>query len=196
MSRADAAAALADAAPGPVTIGVAISIPHPFGAELAAWRRSIGDPTADAVPPHITLLPPTELDDAGREAVEKHLEKMADEHRPFRVHLRGTGTFRPVSPVVFVALARGISDCEILAAAVRSGPLPVELRFPYHPHVTVAQALPDAVMDEGYSALADYEADFLVDAFGLFWHGTDGVWRKERTFVLGNGAPEASVSRL
>jgi 2'-5' RNA ligase len=192
MSSADAAAPGGEQSPGSVTIGVAISIPHPFGAELAAWRRSIGDPTADAVPPHITLLPPTELDAAGREAVEKHLESTADDHQPFRVHLRGTGTFRPVSPVVFVALARGISDCEILAAAVRTGPLPVELRFPYHPHVTVAQALPDPLMDEAYSALADYEADFLVDTFGLYAHGLDGVWRKDRTFALGSGAPGAS----
>ncbi|WP_341351068.1 hypothetical protein [Nocardioides convexus] len=28
------------------------------------------------------------------------------------MHLRGTATFRPVSPVVFVSLAEGISQCE------------------------------------------------------------------------------------
>ena len=33
---------------------------------------------------------------------------------PFRVHLRGTGTFRPVSPVVFVALS---IVAEVLAAS-------------------------------------------------------------------------------
>jgi 2'-5' RNA ligase len=169
------------------TIGVAIPIPPPFGPELEEWRRSIGDPTADAIPPHITLIPPMELDRVGCEAIEKHLAATAADHRPFRVHLRGTGTFRPVSPVVFVALAWGISECEQLAAALRHGPMPVELRFPYHPHVTVAQALPDAVMDEAYTALADFEADFLVDGLGLYRHGTDGVWRKERTFALGDG---------
>lgn len=169
------------------TLGVAIPIPPPFGVELEAWRRSIGDPTADAIPPHITLIPPTDVDPAGREAIEKHLETTAADHLQFRVHLRGTGTFRPVSPVVFVALARGISDCEQLAAALRSGPIPIELRFPYHPHVTIAQDLPDPVMDEAYTALADFEADFVVDGFGLYRHGTDGVWRKERSFPLGDG---------
>jgi hypothetical protein len=42
---------------------------------------------------------------------------------PFEVHLRGSATFRPVSPVVFVPLVRGISECERVEAQVRSGPL-------------------------------------------------------------------------
>lgn len=178
------------AAPGEFgleTIGVAIAIPPPFGVELTAWRRSIGDPTADAIPPHITLIPPTEIDPAARDAIEKHLATTAADRDPFRIHLRGTGTFRPVSPVVFVALARGISECEQLAGALRDGPMPVELRFPYHPHVTVAQSLGDPVLDEAYAALADFEADFLVEGFGLYCHGEDGVWRKERVFGLGDG---------
>lgn len=174
-------------APDLETIGVAIPIPPPFGVELESWRRSIGDPTVDAIPSHITLIPPTDVDSVEREAIEKHLSATAADHRPFRVHLRGTGTFRPVSPVVFVALARGISECEQLAAAMRAGPMPVVLRFPYHPHVTIAQALPDPVLDEAYTALADFQADFLVDEFGLYCHGTDGVWRTERSFTLGDG---------
>lgn len=171
----------------PETIGVAIAIPPPVGPELEAWRRWIGDPTADVVPPHITLVPPTEVDSAGWDAIVKHLAATAADQEAFRVHLRGTGTFRPVSPVVFVALARGIVECEQLAAAMRAGPMPVEMRFPYHPHVTVAQNLSDAALDEAYTALADYEADFVVDGFGLYRHGNDGVWRKERSFTLGDG---------
>jgi 2'-5' RNA ligase len=177
------------------TIGVALPIPDPFGQELQAWRRSFGDPMADAIPTHITLLPPTEIESADREAMEKHLAEASQLHPPFVVHLRGTATFRPVSPVVFVALARGISDCETLAKIVRTGPVPVELRFPYHPHVTVAQQLPDEAMDYAFAALADYEADFLVESFGLYEHGSDGVWRRRRDFRLAsNGsAPRSGV---
>ena len=51
-------------------------------------------------------------------AVEKHLEAVASAQRPFTVHLRGTGTFRPVTEVVFVTLAAGISECELLAEAI------------------------------------------------------------------------------
>src|SRR5690606_4629153 len=153
-----------------------------YGDQLAAWRKSFGDPLAASAPPHITLLPPTELADTDLASVEEHLGAVAAAREPFVVHLRGTATFRPVSPVVFVAVARGISDCETLSKAIRTGPLPGELPFPYHPHVTVAHELPDEVMDRAFDALADYEGRFVVDAFGLYEHGADGVWRKHRDF--------------
>ena len=108
---------------GTSLVGVAVAIPEPWGAELEGWRASFGDPQASAIPAHITLLPPTRL---------------SADVAPFPVLLRGTGTFRPVSPVVFVALASGIAGCEALEERVRSGPLARDLEFPYHPHVTVA----------------------------------------------------------
>ena len=43
------------------TIGVAIDIPAPWGEQLQNWRAEFGDPMAKAIPPHITLLPPTAL---------------------------------------------------------------------------------------------------------------------------------------
>ena len=104
------------------TIGVAIAIPEPWATQLQNYRLRIGDPTASGVPSHITLIPPLDVDGSLAE-IENHLEKAAWRHDGFRVHLRGTGTFRPVSPVVFVTLAEGISQCEQLAADVRRGPL-------------------------------------------------------------------------
>lgn len=167
------------------TIGVAIPIPEPYGQQLQDWRRAFGDPMADAIPPHITLIPPTEISYEDHFALEEHLAGVAAARDGFVVQLRGAATFRPVSPVVFVALARGISDCETLSTAVRTGPLEVALRFPYHPHVTVAHYLSDDAMDHAFATLADYEADFVVDTFGLYEHGPDGVWHKQRTFLLG-----------
>jgi 2'-5' RNA ligase len=172
-----------------LTIGVAIGIPEPFAAELQRWRESLGDPLALAIPPHVTVVPPTEVAIAELPAVEKHLSQVAEEQWPFEIHLRGTGSFRPVSPVVFVALAAGISDCERLERPVRSGPLGRELKFNYHPHVTVAHDVPDPLLDRAFRELAQYEARFRVTEFGLFERGDDGVWRTERDFAFGRTAP-------
>nr|WP_187361398.1 2'-5' RNA ligase family protein [Phytoactinopolyspora mesophila] len=162
-------------------------IPEPYGTELQDWRRSFGDPLADAIPSHITLVPPTALD-AGPDDrygdVQDHLAGIAERFPRFRVHLRGTATFMPVSPVVFVALAEGISACERLSMAIRTGPLAVELSFPYHPHVTVAHYLPDEAMKTAFKTLAGYEAVFDAVAFSLYEHGADGFWRRERDFEL------------
>jgi 2'-5' RNA ligase len=170
--------------------GVAFGLPEPYTTELQAWRKRLGDPQADSVPPHVTLLPPTPLEEERLPEVEEHLRRVADGGRPFEMHLRGSGTFRPVSPVVFVPLARGISECEQVESLVRRGPLARETVFPYHPHVTVAHDLDDAALDRAFDALADFDARFRVWGFTLFERGRDGVWRPQRDFpFLAGGLP-------
>jgi 2'-5' RNA ligase len=167
------------------TIGVAIAIPEPFGTELQRWRERFGDPMAHAIPTHVTLLPPTAIRDGELDKIDQHLREAGAAERPFPMALRGSATFRPVSPVVFVEIAVGISDCEQLEQRIRSGPLDRPLPFPYHPHVTVAHDLPDEILDWAFDALAGYTADFTVTRFSLFEHGNDGVWRPCSEYPLG-----------
>lgn len=171
---------------GTCNIGVAIAVPAPYGAQLQAWRERLGDPTAHAIPAHITVLPPTRVAEGELVKIDAHLqEAAAAEAGPFPLVLRGTGTFRPISPVVFVQIALGIADCERLELRVRSGPLSRELRFPYHPHVTIAQDVPEDVLDRAFSALSGYHVRFEVAEFSLYVHGRDGVWRPARNYRLG-----------
>ena len=95
-------------------------------------------------------------------AIDEHLRKVAADEDPFDIRLRGSATFLPVSPVVFVPLVQGIADCERLEAKVRSGPLQRDIRFPYHPHVTVAHDLPADALDRAFAMLSTYEAAFRV----------------------------------
>jgi 2'-5' RNA ligase len=169
------------------TIGVAVAIPEPWATELQDYRTAVGDTTAAMIPTHITLVPPTEVDDEQLEKIEDHLAAAADEVGAFLVHLRGTGTFRPTSPVVFVSLAEGISQCERLAEVVRRGPLAVDLAFPYHPHVTIAHHLSDDQLDRAFDELADFECRFDVEDFKLYVHDEDLGWRPTRYFALQRG---------
>jgi len=166
------------------TIGVALSIPEPWATELQDYRTSVGDTTAAMIPTHITLVPPTEVTDADLNEIEKHLEDVASEFEAFSVHLRGTGTFRPVSPVVFVTVVEGISSCEQLAATVRQGPLDVDIAFPYHPHVTIAHHLGDEQLDRAFEELADFECEFNVTGFHLYVHDETDGWQPTRHIPL------------
>ncbi|MEU5527424.1 2'-5' RNA ligase family protein [Micromonospora chersina] len=167
-----------------IQIGIAVDIPEPWGGMLTRRRVEAGDP--QAVPAHVTLLGPTEIPVRALPAVEEHLARVAATHLPFTLHLRGTGTFRPVTQVVFVAVAAGISECELLAAAINAAPeLHREARFPYHPHVTVAQDVPPEVLDKAYEDLADFSALFEVEAFTLFSHSGATRWQPRRDFRLG-----------
>lgn len=167
------------------TIGVSIAVPEPWGSQLQDYRAALGDPTASQIPTHITLVPPYDAEDDDREPVFAHLADIARTSEPFRIHLRGTGTFRPVSPVVFVGVVEGISECEQLSRRLRRGPLAVEVAFPYHPHVTVAHHLEDAVLDRAFTELGDYDAVFDVTGYWLYVHDETVGWQPRREFVLG-----------
>jgi 2'-5' RNA ligase len=169
------------------TIGVAVAIPEPWATELQDYRTSLGDTMAATIPTHITLVPPTEVSQDELEKIEAHLTTVASEVQRFQVHLRGTGTFRPVSPVVFVSVVEGISQCEQLADAVRRGPLDVDLRFPYHPHVTIAHHVSEPQLDQAFDELADFESEFRVEHFGLYVHDDERGWTPTRCFRLSPG---------
>jgi 2'-5' RNA ligase len=173
--------------PARTRIGVAIDIPEPWGSQLTRRRAAAGDPQAAYTPAHVTLLGPTEVATDGLPAVERHLEKVASAHQPFPLHLRGTGTFRPVTEVVFVTVAQGISECELLAGAIAAADgVHRDGRFPYHPHVTVAQDVAPAALDAVFEDLAAFSARFEVVSFTLFSHGGEGLWRRRRDFSLGS----------
>ncbi|MCX4813292.1 2'-5' RNA ligase family protein [Streptomyces sp. NBC_01239] len=181
---------------GTVTIGVSIAVPEPHGSLLQERRAGFGDAAAHGIPTHVTLLPPTEVDAAQLPAVEAHLVEVAAAGRPFPMRLSGTGTFRPLSPVVYVQVVEGAAACNWLQKQIRddSGPMARELHFPYHPHVTVAHGIDDALMDRAFEALADYRAEWSCTGFALYEQGPDGVWRKLREFAFGGAVvpPQAA----
>jgi 2'-5' RNA ligase len=170
--------------PENTVLGIVVPVPEPWAQLLVDWRAKVGDPQASLVPPHVTLLPPTEVPVADRAAISSHLADVARCHPPFDMHLSGTGTFSPVSDVVFIAVARGIGNCELLANDVRTGPLARSLSFPYHPHVTVAHDVPADMLDFAYSGLADLSAEFRVESFTEFEQTPAGGWAVAREYRL------------
>ncbi|MDI3405443.1 2'-5' RNA ligase family protein [Streptomyces cavernicola] len=178
---------------GTVTLGVSIAVPEPHGSLLQERRAGFGDPAAHGIPTHVTLLPPTEVDADKLPAIERHLEEVAAAGRPFPMRLSGTGTFRPLSPVVFVQVAEGAEACTWLQKQVRdaSGPVARELQFPYHPHVTVAHGIDEAAMDRAFAELSEYAAEWPCTGFALYEQGADAVWRKLRDFSFGSATVPA-----
>lgn len=94
------------AGPGQVTIGIAIAVPEPLATSLKEARLSYGDLQAETIPTHVTILPPTIVDQDVMPLIREHLRQIAQDTVPFVIELLGTDSFRPVSPVVFVPLVR------------------------------------------------------------------------------------------
>ncbi|PBC84569.1 2'-5' RNA ligase [Streptomyces sp. 2224.1] len=172
---------------GTVTLGVSIAVPEPYGSFLQRKRADFGDLAAPGIPTHITLLPPTEVSADALPGIERHLAEVAAGCRSFPLRLEGTGTFRPLSPVVYVKVTEGVTDCTALQARIRaaSGPCARELQFPYHPHVTVAHGIDEAAMDRAQAGLRDFCATWTIGGFALYEQGPDAVWRLEREYPFG-----------
>jgi 2'-5' RNA ligase len=168
------------------TIGVSLAVPEPWGSRLQGFRVTNGDVQGATIPTHITLVPPVVVARAALRQIEDHLDEVASRGTSYRIHLRGSGTFRPVSPVVFINLVEGISQTEQLAHSCRSGPLALALDYPYHPHVTVAHHVADAHLDRAFAEMSGFECAFEVSGFHLYVHHPDRGWKATRDFSLGS----------
>ena len=174
-------------------IGVAIALPSHYAAQVRAVREAAGDPMADVVPPHITLLPPTAVDVDSLDEVMRHLRNVAAGTQPFDVRLDQVGTFRPVSPVVYLGLRSG--DRLQMRVRDRRGPLARSLSFPFHPHVTLAHEVADEDLDLAAREGAELVMDFTVTKLHLYRHlerslqpgrtDVEGAWEVAAAFAFG-----------
>ncbi|VEG27280.1 2'-5' RNA ligase [Actinomyces howellii] len=159
-------------------LGLTIAVPEPWAEQVRRVRLEAGDPLAGTVPPHITLLPPTAVPRARIEEVIEHVGRVARGTSPFEVRATGSRTFRPVSPVAYLALATGAAQVDALQRELRraEGPLAGPLRFPFHAHVTLAHLDDDKALDAAQAAGRAIDAVFTVERIHL--HLLEGeVWQ-------------------
>ncbi|GAB4099003.1 2'-5' RNA ligase family protein [Sinomonas halotolerans] len=180
------------AAGGERLAGIILGFPERVARELKAWRASFGDPLAEVIPAHITLVTTTLTQDW--DETVRHVREVAARAVPFRVGLDGTGSFRPVSPVVYVQVKEGFEECVRLHAELQRGPLERELPFPYHPHVTVAHDVPEERLEEAEAALSSYSESFTVASMGLYEHDAGGFWKLREELEFGASTDRASGS--
>lgn len=166
-----------------ISIGVILGFPPEIAEELQRWRASFGDPMAATVPAHITLVTTTMTQDW--EATRSHVREVARQQEPFTVTIAGTGSFRPVSPVVFLNVEAGFGECVNLHRQLQAGPLERDLPFAYHPHVTVAHDVAPESLDEAETVLKDYRASFPVASMGLYEHDDNGIWQLREELDFG-----------
>ncbi len=173
-------------------VGVILGFPREVAQELQKWRASFGDPMADVIPAHITLVTTTPAQDW--EATLEHVRDVARRQTPFKITISGTGSFRPVSPVVFLKVEDGFEECVGLHEQLQTGPLERDLPFPYHPHVTVAHDVAPESLDEAETVLKNYSATFPVVSMGLYEHDDNGIWQLREELDFGGDADQSRKS--
>ncbi|GAB3620653.1 2'-5' RNA ligase family protein [Glutamicibacter endophyticus] len=166
------------------TLGVVIGVPEPQLAELRAWRREFGGPTTEPIAPHITLI--SGVHTAGWGPAAAHVQRVAAQTAGFEVQLGpGAASFRPASQVVYLPLSGGAEQCRALHRRLVGDYLQHTSAFAYHPHLTIAQNVPDERLDAALQALRGVRMSFAVEHIDLFDTGV-GHWSLVQRLPLGH----------
>lgn len=165
-------------------LGVVVPLPEPLGIHVQAWRRALGDPAAERVGPHLTLVPPQTVVERDLGRAVALVERAAEAAVPFVVELAGAATFLPGSPVAYLKVREGGPALEALEAALRESPLD-RRTHPFHPHVTLVQDLPPDRIEGAAAELAGFRATFPARELAVLREEGDRTWRPLATVPVG-----------
>lgn len=159
-------------------MGVALLLEAPIAEEVNGLRRALGDTSLGRVAPHVTLVPPVNVRQDGLDQALAVLRRAAGEQvGPLPVSLGPPSTFWPQSPVVYLPVRAGeevAARLRRLHDAVLAGPLLRPERWPWAPHVTLADDAGPAQLNalgalDGYQVGAELGRLVLMEEAGHRW---------------------------
>lgn len=158
-------------------LGVAVVLDPPVADEVDGLRRAAGDPGLARIAPHITLVPPVNV---RRDDLPAALDRIrsAAGSVPARMTLTlgRVSTFLPVNPVLYLAVGGDLEHLARLRDRVFAPPLERSLSWPWVPHATLADAIPEERISAALEAMAGYSAVARIDRVVLLEEGAGRTW--------------------
>jgi 2'-5' RNA ligase len=130
-----------------VRLGVVLVVPPPVAGRIDGLRAAFGDPALDQVMPHVTLVPPVNVQERDVPAALAVLRAAAAQARTLTLRLGPIRVFPGFEHVAFLAVDGEPGELDRvrrLRAAVFRPPLERALDHDFVPHVTVAQGIDSA----------------------------------------------------
>lgn len=143
-----------------VRLGVVLLVPPPFADRVDGLRAAFGDPALDQVIPHITLVPPVNVNTRDLSAALAVLRAAAGAARALDLQLGPIRAFPGVEHVAFLAVDGDPGELDRLRrlrTAVFRPPLERPLDHDFVPHVTVAQGIDASRLDAVLQATPDLD---------------------------------------
>ena len=140
---------------------VALIVPEPVGTEIDGLRRALGSRSVVRLPPHITLVPPINVNDERLDDAHAVLRTGAASLEPLTLELGPVGTFAPKNPAVFLEVASS-ADLVAVREAFLVEPLERRESRPFVPHVTIAENLHGAQIAQAVALLGAYRASVTI----------------------------------
>lgn len=164
-------------------LSLVLDVPREVREDVTRWRDA--HCTTHEASVHITVFI-TELGDRPEEKAELFLGKLRRLVGQFgtgTITLVGTGTFRPMSDVVFLSVGEGdqlLRSLHEQCLTLGDSASP----FLYHPHMTLVQDEPRRTLESALADFRDYWATVPVHALKAYIGDVTG-WRPAGTVPLG-----------
>ncbi|MBM3661344.1 MAG: GNAT family N-acetyltransferase [Actinobacteria bacterium] len=144
---------------------------------LDELRRALGVGEPFRIPPHITLVPPTNVAEVDIEVVDQVLVAAAESAEPFDLTLGPAATFAPVTPTIQLSVDGDLVALGRLRQRLMVGPLARSERRPFVPHVTLVPSAEQARIDAALTALAGVATAWPVGSVHVLErHHDPGRW--------------------
>jgi 2'-5' RNA ligase/GNAT superfamily N-acetyltransferase len=183
-------------------LGAALLLDMPAAPEVNGLRRALGDRALDLVAPHLTLVAPVNVRAAELASALEVVRRAAyAQDGPIDLVLGPVATFLPASPVAYLAVSGpGAGSLARLQQAVSAGPLLRPTRWPWVPHITLAEGIGEERASAALAALSSYEIVVSLDRVVLMeevdrrWHPlADSCFG--RPAVIGRGGLELEITQ-
>ena len=156
--------------------------------DLANSYRKRYDPHYSLITPHMTLKGVFEANDNEIEELSKNISKVANQHKPFKLHTTSVSSFAPVTNAIYFKVAQ-TDELVKLHEDLHKENLGSEAEYAFVPHITIAQKMASGEHDDIYGQLRMIGVDHeeIIDRLHLLYQLEDGSWTVYETFRL-NGA--------
>lgn len=138
---------------------------------------------------HVTALPPRPHHSDLKETIAR-IDDVLRTFPPFRVETGDMELFE-VSNVVYLAIRQGAGRMHEIYESLNRGELAFKECFEYHPHITIAQDLPEGAARRVASLAKDRWASYLgprgfdVSSLSFVQHVAPSIWMDVAALPLG-----------
>lgn len=150
---------------------------------LDGLRTALGGFGVGRIPPHVTLMPPSNLYTQDVPDEIYRLRRIASETVSFDVEIGPADTFSPVSPVLFLSVkGEGLARLRALHAQIAQSPLYRQEKRNYVPHVTLIDGEEEQVIGQALQLLKSVVLTQELISFEMMLSPTQGYWEPASDF--------------
>lgn len=135
--------------------------------EIDGLRRAFGSSEIDRIVPHLTVLPPVNIDGGLVSLACAQIEEAVCGCDPIEIGLSGVETFAPDHHVIYFRVTGETDRLDWLREACNTGVLQTTSRRPYVAHVTLRSHADPVLVAVAKRLLKDFTMSLTVDQLGI-----------------------------